>query len=321
MHNSVKISIIMPVFNGSKYFLQESISSILNQQFSDFELIIIDDGSYDDTYSILTEYQKQDNRIRIIRNIVNVGIVQSLNLGLSQSKSDIIARMDCGDIALPNRLKRQYDYLISNTESVLVSSNAIWIDECGAIINVTNFPNDDSGIRKRLISTDNILLHPAVMFRKKEDVIYRNRFCAEDYDMWLRLSLKGKLHILAEPLIKIRLIPDGTTYSKKIAQVKSVNHIYREFISYLSGNSVDEKTVPVPLSKFEMFQENLFFKFTKLAMLYRGDSKILYVIMKILSGVFCPYYVVALLKAKLLFLTAPYKAVTRNYLCYLDRIG
>lgn len=319
MPDRIKMTVLMPVFNGSRFHLRESIESILNQEFTEFEFIIIDDGSSDETYSIISDYRKSDNRIRLIRNGINKGIVHSLNAGLSQSCSDIIARMDCGDVALPERLLEQYNYLLNNNDVVLVASNVIWIDENGEIINITKYPNDDYNIRLRLISKDNILLHPAVMFRKIENMVYRDRACAEDYDLWLRLSLHGKLHIIYKPLISIRLNPNGTTYSKKILQVKTVDIIHREFVACLTENTSDETVQQISLSKLDILQQRLFSKFTRHAMDYRNSSKSLFIIMKTLSGIFCPYYVMTLLKAKLLFISAPYKTVTNKYINYLHR--
>lgn len=317
--DSFKITVLMPVFNGSRFHLNESIESILNQEFTEFEFIIIDDGSSDETFSIIRDYQRYDNRIRLIRNEINKGIVYSLNEGLLQSRTGVIARMDCGDVALPDRLTQQYNYLVNNKDTILVSSNVMWIDVDGVIINITKYPNDDYNIRLRLISKDNVLLHPAVMFRKTDAIMYRDRACAEDYDLWLRLSLHGKLHIIEKPLINIRLNPCGTTYSKKIAQVKTVENIHREFIAYLTTKNNYIVTRSISLSKTDILQQRLFGKFTKYAMNYRNRSKPLFIMMRILSGVFCPYYVVTLLKSKLLLLAAPYKTVTKNYINCLHR--
>lgn len=316
--DDVKLSVLMPVFNGSRFHLRESIESILNQEFSEFEFIIIDDGSTDDTCSIINYYQKLDDRIRLISNEANKGIVQSLNAGLSVATSGVIARMDCGDVALPERLKEQFNYLLTNRDTVLVSSNVIWVDEAGSIITVTKYPEDDYKIRLRLISKDNVLLHPAVMFRKLDGVAYRDKACAEDYDLWLRLSLLGNLHIIKKPLIRIQLNPSGTTYSKKIMQVKTVDNIHKEFISSLIANKKYSNT-SVVMSKTDFLQQKLFSKFTCYAMMIRSRSRVLFVVMKILSGVFCPYYVMALIKAKLLFLISPYKSVTKIYVRCVNR--
>jgi glycosyltransferase involved in cell wall biosynthesis len=108
----VKISILMPVYNGEKY-LREAIDSILNQTFTDFEFLIVDDGSTDNSVEIINSYQ--NSRINLVKNDKNEGLVYTLNRGLSLAKGEYIARMDCDDISLPERLKKQIDFLDSNS--------------------------------------------------------------------------------------------------------------------------------------------------------------------------------------------------------------
>ena len=103
-----KITVLMPVYNGEKY-LRESVDSILNQTFTDFELLIINDGSTDSSMEILNSYS--DSRIRIVTNEVNLRLIKTLNKGIDLATGEYIARMDCDDIADPKRLEIQLQYM------------------------------------------------------------------------------------------------------------------------------------------------------------------------------------------------------------------
>lgn len=228
-----KVSVIMPVYNGQA-FLRESIESILNQTFKDFEFIIIDDGSTDETPEILNEYLRIDKRIKILRNNENIKIVYSLNKGLKAAKTNIIARMDCGDISENTRLEKQYQFLMENVEVVLVGTQCYFITSNGEIRSKSNFPYDDFTIRKELFLKNNIIIHPSVMFRWDSDIWYREfAYPAEDYDFWLRLAHRGKFAILNEYLLKVRLNPDGTTFSGRIQQMKKVEELHQLLIERL----------------------------------------------------------------------------------------
>ena len=112
MNREPKISVIMSVFNGSK-FLADAIQSILNQTFKEFELIIIDDGSTDNSLNIIRSFESGDSRIKVISKL-NEGLAKSLNAAISASQGDFIARMDADDISYKNRLEKQYEYMQKN---------------------------------------------------------------------------------------------------------------------------------------------------------------------------------------------------------------
>lgn len=242
-----KISILLPVYNGS-VFLKNALESILNQTFEAFEFIIIDDGSTDGTPDILNEYAKCDKRIRILRNSDNKKIVYSLNKGLKNARTTIVARMDCDDISEKDRLEKQYNILAENKDIVVVGTQCYFLTREGKIRSRSNFPTDDPSIRRELFLKNNIIMHPSVMFRWNGDIYYREfAYPAEDYDLWLRLAHRGKFVILNEPLLKIRLISEGTTFSKRIEQLKKVDEIYGLLIERLKFN----KEVTIPNNKFE----------------------------------------------------------------------
>ncbi|RKY31599.1 MAG: hypothetical protein DRP67_02325 [Candidatus Omnitrophota bacterium] len=215
-----KVSVIMAVYNGEKY-LKECIDSILNQTFSDFEFIIINDGSTDKTEEILQDFK--DERIRIVNNKENLGLTKSLNIGLSISKGKYIARIDVDDIALPQRLEKQVKFLDENQDVGLVGTWFYVIDEEGKIIGKEKYPINDAEIRKVLLK-GNPFFSSSVMFRKEcieKAGKFREEFIrAQDYDLWLRISEKYKVANIPEFLCMRRYHPDAITVIKKREQEK-----------------------------------------------------------------------------------------------------
>lgn len=200
-----KISIIMPSYNAEKY-LSKSIDSILKQSFKDFEFIIIDDGSIDNTKKILSKYKKRDKRIKILTNKDNLGLQKTLNKGLKYAKGDYIARMDADDISSKERLQVQLNFLENNPKIFMVGSSAIVIDENDNRIGLLRKFNDSERTKKKL-ETSNCIIHPSIMFRNEGDIYYRENFkTSEDYDLYLRFLSNGKkLTNLPEFLIKYRI--------------------------------------------------------------------------------------------------------------------
>lgn len=199
------ISVILTVFNGEK-FLKEAIESILNQTYQEFELIIIDDGSTDSTLQIIDSYHEL--RIRLIENGHNRGQSYSRNLGIQKSKGEYIAIMDADDIALPNRLEIQYEYLKSNTEISLCGSWIEVIGEEGDFKKIRKVPTDNFEIKADLIFNCPII-HPTVMFVKKDFVengfFYDEEFrYAQDMELWSRAMFKLNFSNIPLPLLKMR---------------------------------------------------------------------------------------------------------------------
>lgn len=192
----------MSVYNSEKS-LKRAVDSILNQTFSDFEFIIIDDCSTDNSWNILQEYEKQDKRVRIFRNEKNLGLAENLNKGLKLSKADIVARMDSDDYSHPKRLEKQYSFLLKkpNVDILGTGINLIVNDKC---IKPYFYPTNHIEIIK-LMQKMSPLAHPTVMYKK--DVILsvggynKNLKRTEDYDLWLRLKDKVNFANLDEVLL------------------------------------------------------------------------------------------------------------------------
>lgn len=199
--NNYKISVLMPVYNGSA-FLQKAVDSILCQTFDDFEFIIIDDGSTDNSVDILKSYQ--DPRIILLQNLHNLGLVKTLNRGLLQSRGKYIARMDQDDISFTDRLERQVRFLDNHPEHVLVGTTYAYINTQGEVTG--SFPAllDDEDIKRELF-TKTPFGHGTVMIRgsalRQKGFMYsEDAVHVEDYDLWLRFAQAGKYANLPEIL-------------------------------------------------------------------------------------------------------------------------
>lgn len=201
------LSVIIPVFNGQE-FIEESVSSILRQSFSDFELIIIDDGSTDRTLKIITEMSRHDARVMLFSR-ENKGLVFTLNELLQKSTADLVARMDADDVSLPERFRTQVDFLENNPDVVLVGSSVQLIDSRGRYLTTLSQPLGNSEIQKNLLQGHTCVTHPAAMFRRESVMMvggYRQEFYpAEDLDLWLRLGELGKIANISEPHLRYRI--------------------------------------------------------------------------------------------------------------------
>ncbi|MGV3216514.1 glycosyltransferase family 2 protein [Clostridium perfringens] len=209
------VSVVMSVYNGEKY-LKESIESILNQTYKNFEFIIINDGSSDGSERIINEYRKKDSRIKIINNIKNKGLIYSLNKGIEESSGKYIARMDADDIALTNRLEKQVEFMESNPELVMSGTEAyFFIDGLKLIKRKYNAIIDENKIKATLIFSS-CFVHPTVIMRRDilidNNLRYKEEYKhAEDYGLWCEISSKYKVSNLEEPLLKYRVVKNSIT--------------------------------------------------------------------------------------------------------------
>lgn len=213
MDNTPQVSVVMSVYNGGE-FLSQSIGSILEQTFRDFEFIIIDDASTDNSWEILNLFAEKDNRIRLFRNDKNIGIegfIKNLNYGCKISKGRYIARMDQDDISAPDRLRSQFEFLENDPETFIVGSALERIDKDGNSLGIMQAPLNNEEIRK-VMPKKISLYHPVIMFRNEfyED-FYRQkiRYC-EDYDLYLRIMTDSlKMANLKECNLYYRVLEDS----------------------------------------------------------------------------------------------------------------
>ena len=201
------VTVLMPVYNGSKY-LGEAIESILNQSFTDFEFLIIDDGSTDKSVKIIKSYD--DERIRLVKNIKNLGQRASLNMGIELALGKYIARMDQDDVSLSTRLAKEVKVLDASPNCGLISTNCYLIDANGKVSDSSILKKDLTGGQVEwYLLWGNPIVHPTVMFRTKLVQYLKGypdifNFHVEDYVLWSRLVQKKSIIILSEPLLLLR---------------------------------------------------------------------------------------------------------------------
>jgi Glycosyl transferase family 2 len=215
--NTPTVSVVMSVFNDER-FVSAAVESILSQTFQNFEFVIVNDGSTDRTPDILASYQRRDPRV-LVHNQENKGQGLSLNLGCSRARGRYIARMDGDDIASPERLERQINYLEENPYIALLGTSIHTIDIAGRRLSTVSYPTDDKAIRKCLFESHvSALAHPSVVFRTEVFRAvngYRTAFApAEDYDLWLRIAESWQVSNLTEPLVCYRVRAHSLSSSK-----------------------------------------------------------------------------------------------------------
>lgn len=221
------VSVVMSVYNGEKY-LREAIDSILSQTFTDFEFIIINDGSTDDTLKIIKSYK--DPRIVLISR-ENKGLVVSLNDGIKKAKGKYIARQDDDDVSLPNRLEKQLSYIDSRESIVLVSSAFAMFSKNPDKPFATHYLIDDDSLLKRIINVKNPFAHGATLYRRESVIkvgLYRDVGPVEDYDLWIRLMGTGEFKFVNKVLYCWRINPTGITQSKADEQRATADRLVNE---------------------------------------------------------------------------------------------
>lgn len=243
------ISVLMSVYNGEE-FLNEAIDSILNQTYEDFEFIILDDGSSDNSLDIIKSYE--DNRIRIHSSSINMGLVYQLNRGLALSKGKYIARMDADDISLPERFERQVAFLDNNPKIGVLGTSFQILDENDFLQPLVKLPTHNNFIKWHLCFR-NCFAHPTMMM--KRDVIVKaggydkEMQYAEDYDLWRRLSVITNLSNLDEVLVLYRIHKTNVSLihiqmmHQKTIQIKSmmISEILKADISSEYIQRIDNK--------------------------------------------------------------------------------
>lgn len=234
------ISVIMSNYNTPEEYLRTAIESVLNQTYSNFEFIIIDDYSTDNSLEIIKTYK--DERIVIIENKENLGITKSLNRGLAIAKGEYIARMDADDIGLPEKFSKQIEYLENNPQ-VAVCGTGVELFGDGADVHkekiVCKTIPEKNEFQIRLLFGNHInIIHPTAMFRHsvlienniKYDEHYR---FAQDYRMWVSCSRIGECANVPEILFKYRIHKKAVSSDKKETQNDCAKMIMAEQLSWL----------------------------------------------------------------------------------------
>lgn len=215
----------MPVYNAERY-IAEAIESILNQTFKDFEFIIIDDFSTDNTWEIIQEYAKKDKRIIPLRNKENLKLSKTLNKGIAITKGKYIARMDADDISVEDRLQKQFDYMEKKSDVGIVGGTMEIRDLNNRIIGKRRYNLTDEQIRKKIYRYSPFC-HPLVMIRKSvlnQIGGYDERWNpAEDYELYFRIGKCSKFANLDDILLIYRMVPKSMTIgSAKKMDLKTI---------------------------------------------------------------------------------------------------
>ena len=227
------ISVIMSTYKEDERLLRESIESILNQTYKDFEYIIILDYPDNDVHkSVIEEYALKDDRIHFYINEKNMGLTDSLNRGLSLCHGEYIARMDADDISLPDRLERQMKYLEKNHYD-LIGGITEMINENGTLLySIKSVPTDPKKINKALRYSQ-CIAHPTWLGRKEvfeKNAGYRHMPLCEDYDFTLRAVLNGfVISNLNEPVLKYRMTSNSISRSNLFEQYLYMSYITNEY--------------------------------------------------------------------------------------------
>lgn len=239
------VSVLMPAYNARRY-VAEAIGSVLAQTWRDFELLIIDDGSTDDTAAILARHAAADPRVRVLSRR-NGGIGAALNDGLVQARGELVARMDADDFCLPQRFARQVEFLRQAPDCVLVGSRVLLIDPDGApLFEMADIPTEHEAIDAMLLQARWSIVHPSVMMRR--DVVrriggYNNDVVpVEDHDLFLRLAEVGRLANLPDVLLRYRKHPMN---SVRVLADRRVNALRRVMDAAWARRGLGDR-VPYP---------------------------------------------------------------------------
>lgn len=257
MPEAHSISVLMPVYNTKEVYLRASIESILNQTFTDFELIIVNDGSTNNAEEVVLSYK--DDRIKYFKQ-ENQGIVGALNNAWAKASGKYLARMDSDDIAYPERFAKQIEFLEENPEYSLVGSWAKIIPSN----NVIKLPQD---IKVMDLLADCMFIHPSIMFRKadfeKFNLQYETGFdYAEDYCMYARAVKYLKMTNLQEVLLDYRVYPENSSSKNRDVRVRSSFKVQDLILENLSNDkNLQEKILDLAYlkkRKKNKFTESIF---------------------------------------------------------------
>jgi glycosyltransferase involved in cell wall biosynthesis len=229
---SPRVSVLMSVYNGEQY-LEEAVESILNQTFTDFEFIIVDDGSLDSSPGLLARHAQRDPRILVHRLDSNRGLSVALNAGLKLARGEYIARMDSDDVSLPDRLQEQVAFMDAHPHIGICGT---WVELIGTIKRqVWKYPTQHAAIHARMLFA-NTLVHPSVIMRAvaigKNALQYdENVRYAQDYELWSRAIMSVKFANIDQVLLRYRIHAEGTGAKHRTAQYQTHAVVYRRLFS------------------------------------------------------------------------------------------
>lgn len=252
------ISVIVPTFNRANY-LKECISSLLNQSFKDIEIIVVDDGSTDNTANIVKNFNNE--RIRYINKGKMPNISKLRNLGVSHSNFDIIAFCDDDDLWFPNKLEEQLKYI---DHYDFICSNSNIINSAGGVIQNSYFPKikDNLILKPSILLKQSFILTPTVLFKKRilhsKYPFDEKIFCSycEDYNLWIKLSFSTEILFLSKPLVSVRKHLSQTSSStSQVKLIEAFTGIVKNYENKLLGKGIMESaSVGILLGNIALFR-------------------------------------------------------------------
>ncbi|ACF45410.1 glycosyl transferase family 2 [Prosthecochloris aestuarii DSM 271] len=233
------VTVLMPVYNGEKH-LADAVRSILDQTYRNFEFLVMDDGSTDKSLDIVKSFE--DERIIVKRSDRNSGIAKTLNKGIALARGKYIARMDCDDISLPDRLRRQADYLETHSDTGLIGSGIQKIKKSRKQ-KVFTWPSKDTEIKLDLLF-QSAFFHPTIMARASllrkigydEELLY-----AQDYALWTKLAPETAFANLPEALLLYRTHDEQVTKKKGKQQAAIARLVKENYLFTLFGEITPEQ--------------------------------------------------------------------------------
>ena len=235
-----RVSVLMPVYNAGR-FLTQAIDSIVEQTFCDWELIVINDGSTDNSKAIIESYS--DDRIRYYENESNLKLIKTLNRGIDLCTGEYIARMDADDIASPCRLEEQVGFLDKNPLHIMCGTNATIINNKGERVGKIHNLTTNDFLQINLLFSDPFV-HPSMLIRKdilavnKYDERYRH---TEDYELWCRIAPMGLVANLSEELLEYRWHDANVSVVHNDEQNRVKDEIIRQQLQKLDINPSEEE--------------------------------------------------------------------------------
>ena len=233
----IKVSVLMTVFNTERY-LEDAINSILRQSYKNFEFILVDDKSTDDSTHIIKKFKNKKIKKFFLKK--HIGRTPALNYGLKKCKGEYIAILDSDDISSRRRLFKQVNYLDKNLNNNIIGTKTILINSSGKKLRDFYTPHGNKNLNKKMIF-DNFLPHSSVMIRKKFfkkiGLYYPKEFIyAQDYALWLKFLLHTEISILSENLTKCRVTKDNMTNLKKYDRIREFEMIKNNYFALKNFN-------------------------------------------------------------------------------------
>ncbi|MHC9089713.1 glycosyltransferase [Tenacibaculum sp. IMCC1] len=236
----------MSIYNEPVDWIGKAIDSILNQTFNDFELILVNDKpTRIENRELLKGFKLKDSRIIVIENDKNLGLIKSLNKGLSIARGKYIARMDADDFSVRHRLKTQYDFMEANPDYIVCGSKIKYFGRIKKFKSNNWIKIEDNEIKAELI-LNSCFAHPTVMIRKQllwaNDICYNENYPhAEDYKFWLDLKKIGKFYNINEVLLYYRISEQQVSSKNKLIQSSTAKRVRREYVlDYLSEKIMED---------------------------------------------------------------------------------